>query len=250
MKSWSKIALLCALGTAAVPALAQNQFSLGGAMGYSQYVYKDYDHLILPIPMINYNSDTFYVRGLSAGYYLFQNRQQSVALDLSYSPRQFDPDDTDNAQLKFLGKRHSTVLLGARYHANTDYGKWDAALHFDAADESDGGITANVNYSYPLSIDRNLTITPAVGIDWHNDKYNDYYYGVSQREANASGLSAYHADGGVSPYVNLGMRYRISDDVTAAAAVRYTWLSDEVSDSPMAGRDGIYSTFVSVSYHF
>ncbi|WP_052074507.1 MipA/OmpV family protein [Shewanella mangrovi] len=250
MKQWKKWALLFAVSGIGLPAMAQGQVGVGGAIGYSQYVYKDYDHLVLPIPMISYESDTFYFRGLSAGYYLWKQPQQQLALDVTYSPRNFDPDDTSDQQLKQLDKRHSTVLLGARYQWRTDVGQINASFHFDAADETDGGLLANVSYGYPLPVSQQLTLTPSIGADWHNGKFNQYYYGVNNREALAANLSAYNADASVSPYLNLGLRYRVNKSLMTTAAVRYTWLSSEISDSPMAGRDGIYSTFLSVVYQF
>ncbi|QSX32277.1 MipA/OmpV family protein [Shewanella avicenniae] len=250
MKQWKMLALIVAGNSVALPALAQSQLGVGGAIGLSQYVYKDYDNLVLPIPMISYESDDFYFRGLSAGYYLFKDKQQRVSLDITYSPRNFDPDDTDNTQLKLLDKRHSTVLFGARYQLRNEYGQVNASFHMDAADETDGGLQANLSYGYPLTLTSQISVTPSVGIDWQNSKFNQYYYGVSQREALTANLSQYEASASVSPYLNLSMNYRVTKSLMTNAAVRYTWLDSEISDSPMAGRDGLFSTFFSVVYQF
>lgn len=248
MKHWMKLALIAACGTASLPSLAEDQVRVGGAIGYSQYVYKDYDNLVLPIPMVSYESDNFYVRGISAGYYVLKSQQHTLALDITYSPRQFDPDDTDNRQMKFLNRRHSTVMAGVRYRFSSEMGQVNAAVHMDALDESDGGITADVNYGYPFKWNQALTLTPSAGVEWQNDKFNNYYYGVSQREAAASGLNAFDSDSGFLPYVSLTANYRMSPELTTSLALRYTWEPSEVSDSPMVGRDGIYSTYFTVTY--
>lgn len=248
MNKWMKLALIAACGTASLPSLAEDQLSVGGAIGYSQYVYKDYDNLVLPIPMVSYESDNFYVRGISAGYYLIKNKQHALALDVSYSPRQFDPDDTGNRQMKLLNRRHSTAMVGVRYRLSADWGQVNVASHIDALDESDGGVTADANYGYRFKWNQALSLTPAIGVEWHNDKFNRYYYGVSQREAVASGLTEFKSDSGFLPYVNLTASYQVNPELTTSLALRYTWEPSGVSDSPMVERDGIYSTYFTVTY--
>lgn len=229
---------------------AEGRLALGAATAYSQSIYKDYDALVLPLPMVSYEGKTFYFHGVSTGFYLFNNDQQQLSLDLRYSPRKFDPKDSDDEQLKFLRKRHSTMLLGARYRWRSDVGELQASLHFDALDETDGGIVGQLSYGYPFALSSQLSITPSVGVDWHNKDFNDYYYHVSNSEAAASGLNAYHADSGIDPFASLAVNYMVSKKVATRLSLRYTRLSDEITDSPMVDRDGIYSVSFSAVYQF
>ncbi|MCH1921214.1 MipA/OmpV family protein [Shewanella sp. A3A] len=71
---------------------------------------------------------------------------------------------------------------------------------------------------------------------------------MSQREAVASGLNAFESDSGFLPYVNLTANYQVTPELSTSLALRYTWEPSEVADSPMVERDGIFSTYFTVTY--
>jgi hypothetical protein len=49
-------------------------------------------------------------------------------------------------------------------------------------------------------------------VEYTSENYNDYYYGVSRREANRSGLDRYSADDGWNPYLALTASYEFTQD--------------------------------------
>lgn len=93
-------------------------------------------------------------------------------------------------------------------------------------------------------------VTPQVGVLFTSEKFNDYYYGVSHAESKRSGLDAYSADAGVSPYFRLIGDYRISEKFSVYAEGTVRSLSKEIKDSPMVDGNIAYGFGAGVSYHF
>ena len=69
-------------------------------------------------------------------------------------------------------------------------------------------------------------------------------------ESKRSGLDAYSADAGVSPYFRLIGDYRISEKFSVYAEGTVRSLSKEIKDSPMVDGDIAYGFGAGVSYHF
>lgn len=79
-----------------------------------------------------------------------------------------------------------------------------------------------------------LTINAGPRVFFGEDGYAQEYFGVSDAEAEASGLDAFDADGGaLSAGVEIGARYRINDDWGIEGAVTYDRLIGDAEDSPI-----------------
>ena len=83
-----------------------------------------------------------------------------------------------------------------------------------------------------------------------SSQHNDYYYGVSDKEARKSGLKSYDADSGVSPYVGIDVKVDLSENWNIFMNTRATFLSDEITDSPMVDEDVKYSFGAGITYRF
>lgn len=227
---------------------ANANFGLGLGVGFSTEIYHDYDRTILPLPLINYESDSFYFRGLGGGYHVYKDAQNELSLNAYYLPMRFDPDDTDNRAMKLLDKRKSTLMAGVRYQHSADWGIIKAAFSGDTLSNNEGFL-ADMSYSYPLHLNR-TTITAGAGVTWASKKYNQYYFGISEAESARSGLSRYKPDDSWSPYVEMNVNHKFDNHWTASVGGRLTHLSDEVKDSPMVSRTYNTTMFVGVNYQF
>ena len=58
------LALGVLIATSAGVAHAEGKFSLGAGVGVVEHPYKDYDTDVYPVPVINYEGDNFWFRGL------------------------------------------------------------------------------------------------------------------------------------------------------------------------------------------
>jgi outer membrane protein len=232
----------------ATSALADNKFSVGAGVGVLETPYKDYDRKVVPVPVITYEGDDFWFRGLGGGYYLWNDESDKLSVTAYYSPFEFKPKDSDNWQLRQLDKRKATLMAGLSYVHNTQYGFLRTSLAGDTLDNSNG-ISWDLAWLYRYT-NGGLTLTPGIGVEWSSENMNEYYYGISGKESRRSGLDRYDPDSDWSPYLELSASYKLSDDWSVYGVGRYTHLSSEVKDSPMVDKSWAGALSAGVTYSF
>ena len=242
------LALGIIVATSVSTAYAENQWSVGAGVGVINSPYKQYDRDIYPVPVITYEGDNFWFRGLGGGYYLWNDQTDKLSIMAYYDPTHFKPGDSDNYQLRQLDKRKSTMMAGVSWVHNTEYGFLRTALAGDTLDNSNGYIW-DLAWLYRYT-NGGLTLTPGIGLEYHSENYNDYYYGVSHKESRRSGLNSYDADDGWNPYLELTVSYKFAPDWNVYATGRYNRLSDEVKDSPMVDKSWTGLMSVGLTYSF
>ena len=84
--------------------------------------YKGHDDLNVPVPIVNIERGSFYVRGTDAGAFLWKNESQAFSLGISYSELFFDAGKTKNHNLKKRDNRHSTLNAFLQYTLYSPYG--------------------------------------------------------------------------------------------------------------------------------
>ncbi|HFK4065572.1 TPA: MipA/OmpV family protein [Kluyvera ascorbata] len=242
------LALGVLIATSATAVQAESKLTLGAGVGIVEHPYKQYDHDLYPVPVINYEGDNFWFRGLGGGYYLWNDGTDQLSVMGYWSPMYFKPGDSDNSQLRKLDKRKSTVMAGVSWMHHTQYGSLRTALSGDILDNSNGVVwdTAWV-YRYTNG---GLTLTPGIGVEWNSENQNQYYYGVSHHEAAKSGLRSYDPSNSWNPYMELTANYRFANSWSVYGTARYTRLSDEITDSPMVDKSwtGLLSTGVTYTF--
>ncbi|MEH1318710.1 MipA/OmpV family protein, partial [Citrobacter farmeri] len=144
-----------------------------------------HDDLNVPVPIVNIERESFYVRGTDAGAFLWKNESQAFSLGISYSELFFDAGKTKNHNLKKLDNRHSTLNAFLQYTLYSPYGHASIQLLRDTLDNTDA-FSGRAWYQYPVSF-VSVHFTPRVGIRWDSQQQLDYYIGVSGREAQESG---------------------------------------------------------------
>lgn len=221
------------------PAFALN-LSVGGGVFASTSPYKRYDGGIKPYPLINFNSEYFYIRGFTGGFKVINAGMHEVSLIASYLPWEFDPDDTTDSRMRRLDKRHSTVMAGGAYRLTTPYGVFGVSLQADVLGNSNG-LLGDVSYSYPFNIMPKVNLSPAVGLRWDSENQVDYYFGVDHGESRHSGVREYSPHDAVSPYAKLGANVNIYKNFSVYAEGQVLMLSDEIQDSPMVDDSAIWS---------
>lgn len=242
------LALGVLIATSATAVQAESKLTLGAGVGIVEHPYKQYDHDLYPVPVINYEGDNFWFRGRGGGYYLWNDGTDQLSVMGYWSPMYFKPGDSDNSQLRKLDKRKSTVMAGVSWMHHTQYGSLRTALSGDILDNSNGVVwdTAWV-YRYTNG---GLTLTPGIGVEWNSENQNQYYYGVSHHEAAKSGLRSYDPSNSWNPYLELTANYRFANSWSVYGTARYTRLSDEITDSPMVDKSwtGLLSTGVTYTF--
>lgn len=237
--------LLPVIGSA--PALADG-LALGLSAGAAQSPYRETDPTVFPFPLISYDSDYLFFHGIKGGMHLWKDDVNQLDVFAAYDPRQFRPKDSDDRRMKLLDRRDSTAVAGVEYTLRTDFGHFNASVAGDVLDNSDG-ISANAAYLYPITLN-DWELVPKVGVRWDSKDQNKYYFGVSQRESQRSGLAAYDPQDSFTPYAELALRYHVTPAWTTFASARYEALPDEVKNSPMVDKDGVGLVSAGFSYKF
>ena len=242
------LALGVLIATSATAVQAESKLTLGAGVGIVEHPYKQYDHDLYPVPVINYEGDNFWFRGLGGGYYLWNDGTDQLSLTAYWSPLYFKPGDSDNSQLRKLDKRKSTVMAGVSWMHHTQYGSLRTMLSGDTLDNSNG-IVWDTAWVYRYT-NGGLTLTPGIGVQWNSENQNQYYYGVSHHESAKSGLRSYDPNSSWNPYLELSANYRFAGSWSVYGTARYTRLSDEITDSPMIDKSwtGLLSTGVTYTF--
>lgn len=242
---------LVGLLTLVSPALASAQNSIGASVIMETSPYKETSTYYLPIPLFNWETEHFYIKGISGGVYLWKDAQEQhkISLGLGMGLQAFDNDRTDNSALEELSDRKVSFDAYLQYQFQSEYGNIGARVAHDILGHADG-IHANLWYRLPIYFGKQFVLTPTVGVQYDSAERNDYYYGVSSKESRRSGLRAYDADAGFSPYVGASARYAFTDKIALVASFNTRFLSDEASDSPMVDEDTIYTSSLSIMYSF
>ena len=242
------LALGVLIATSATAVQAESKLTLGAGVGIVEHPYKQYDHDVYPVPVINYEGDNFWFRGLGGGYYLWNDGTDQLSVMGYWSPMYFKPGDSDNSQLRRLDKRKSTVMAGVSWMHHTQYGSLRTMLSGDTLDNSNG-IVWDTAWVYRYT-NGGLTLTPGIGVQWNSENQNQYYYGVSHHESAKSGLRSYDPNSSWNPYLELSANYRFAGSWSVYGTARYTRLSDEITDSPMVDKSwsGLLSTGITYTF--
>ncbi|CPR18827.1 hypothetical protein BIY26_08305 [Brenneria goodwinii] len=245
VRKYHALLLLPVFGSA--PALADD-WSLGLSAGVAESPYRETDPTVFPFPVISYESDYLFFRGIKGGVHLWKDDVNQFDVFAAYDPRQFRPKDSDDRRMKQLDRRDSTAVAGVEYTLRTDFGHFNASVAGDVLDNSDG-ISANAAYLYPIKLN-DWEILPKVGVRWDSKDQNKYYFGVSQSESRRSGLAAYEPGDSFTPYAELAVRYHVTPAWVTFVSARYEALPDEVKNSPMVDKDGVGMVSAGFSYSF
>ncbi|WP_392563345.1 MipA/OmpV family protein [Orbus wheelerorum] len=222
--------------------------SVGMGASWTDSPYKGYGAVYYPLPHIAFSNEIFFINNFTAGAYVYSDENQKVSLGVSYLPLEFKTKDTDNSQMKQLSKRHSTLLAEARYSLSTEFGSFAASIGADVLNESNS-VLINASYAYAFSGDK-WSIEPRIGINWANDKHNDYYYGISHSESARSGLAYHDAKSSFTPYISIVGNYALTQNFGTYLGARVDKLTGDAKNSPMIANSTVPSVFAGVTYNF
>ncbi len=225
-----------------------------GAVG-SSGIYIGEKTEIIPVPVIAYESERFFVRGLSAGAALYGDRVFSVNAIANVNMMNLDVGELSTRQLAEKGiskaqleDRDRSVDLGVEASMRKPYGIISAQALHDVGGASEGA-ELRLNYQYFWQIDPRLSLIPNVGVEWLSDKRANYYYGILNSEV-ARGVDAYRPDQVFIPHVSLGANYVINEKVNVFGVAMQKFLPNKVQDGPLVDQSSQTNFYMAVNYKF
>jgi outer membrane protein len=234
----------------------QARWGLGLGSALSSGVYAGQDAQIMPFPLISYEGERFFWRGIAGGAHLFE--RDGVAIDATLSARMDGIDRSDfgrrelaerGVDRSLLEDRDDGVDLGLASRWSGAYGQLELEVKGDISNASDG-YEAGLTYGYPIQWGKN-SITPHVGIAHLSRKLANYYYGTLPGET-ARGVVDYRPGSSTVQRVGLDYVRPFADRWAFIANVSYEHLPGKITDSPLVDNDtnGSASAFFGISRGF
>ncbi|WP_334185968.1 MipA/OmpV family protein [Novosphingobium sp.] len=202
------------------------------------------DYRVLPLPALDIAQGQFFVNLRDgAGVKAIETRDvtlgASVAMTQGYRRRDV-PD----------GVRGVDFGAGARIFGSFRAGGVTATIGGTRGFAGGTrGVTVDGSLAYPVAVSTRVMLIPAAIVTWANGKYNDRYFGISAREAAASGLSQFEAGSGFKDASGtLTIVYRLTDRLSASATGGVTSLLGDVKNSPLVEHKTQPSGFLALTY--
>lgn len=234
----------------------RSPWGLGVAAAVSESPYAGEGTRVIPLPLISYQGERFYFRGVTAGWTLMSSR----GLDLSVvaKPRLdgFDVSDLGRAELAHNGvdidlleDRDNGLDAGFAVDWKGKAGAMELEVLTDVSDAG-GGQEVLVQYGYPVQLWMGI-LTPTVAARWLSEDTANYYYGTLQSEA-ARGVVDYKPGSVTVPRVGLSYLRPLNPKWSLIASLQYEFLPSEIQQSPFidADAEGSATMFIGISRGF
>lgn len=216
-------------------------WGLGIGLAVSSAEYAGEDRRVRAVPLLTYESERWFWRGLGGGVHLY--RQQGFNLDATLSGRLggMDRDDFGERELAergirrdLLEDRDNSLDLGLAAGWSGAMGKLDVGIKADAGGASKG-YEATLKYGYPIKLG-GTRLTPHAGVSFMSKKMANYYYGTLASEV-ARGVVDYKPGSAATPVIGVDLVHPLNGDWTLMGGLSYRALPGKIKDSPLLEKD-------------
>jgi outer membrane protein len=189
----------------------------------------------------------FYFEGVRSGFRWFPGERGEVDVFARINFSGLDPDQSEF--LEGMEERELTVMAGVKlsYEFKRAGVEWDLAA--DALGRSNGAESSLV-VPFPTTPGQ-WRLTPGVGLQWQSSNYVSYYYGVQPDEA-SPGRPAYEGADALNALVNVRATRAFGRERKwiLIAGVEFTWLGEEIRNSPIVEDSTTTGGFLGFWYRF
>jgi outer membrane protein len=226
------IALLCLPALAAAADEPPPRWTIGAVVIDRDMPYRGFDEGLLVLPLVRFEGERFYVRGLRGGVVLAEGNGFGFGPFLQLRTDGYRAEDSDF--LAGMDDRRFSFDGGvAGTWRNENFGQLELSLATDVMGRHHG---QEVEFSYTALFKAGgWTFVPALAAKWQSEELVDYYWGVRADEA-LPVRPEYHAGAAVVPELSL-LATRRFGAWTLYARVAHSWLPGEIADSPIVERD-------------
>ena len=227
-----------------------NDYAFGVAVSVSQTPYETASSNIIPYPFFTsfqhpaFTRDWLLLSDGDAGIRWVTESEFVIGAIGRFNGGGFGTDVQED--LTGLRTRQWTLEAGALL----GWRRWPVhaqlKTYSDILDRHDGNV---VEYSlaYPRQYKWGYLV-PSIEAIYQSSAYNQYFFGVNEPEARP-GRPVYTPDGGYNYRLRVRTGIQLSDAWLLTLTVAAERLSDEVTNSPIVGRDKIYSYNVGLAYN-
>ena len=143
--------------------------------------------------------------------------------------------------------RDYAIELGLELLTDGAWGQLQLSAFHDVSGTHEG-YEFYADYSYGWREQR-LYVEPSVGLSYKSANLNDYYWGVTEDEANVV-VAPYEAEAGVNWHARLMFGYQLSRHWGLSLVAEYERINDEAASSPLVKERGVLGYFAGAVYRF
>lgn len=196
---------------------------------------------VQPIPLISYEGDNFFFRGITAGWEFVGSETFELAAIAQFRFDGFEIKELDRRKLaangldsRLLDDRDDSVDAGISAKWGGSAGELELELLADVSGKSKGQ-QYSLQYGYPLNFGQ-TQITPTIGVTYLSNDMANYYYGTLQSEV-ARGVIDYKPDAVTIPSVGLNFMRFFGNNWIFLAMLEYNALPKKITNSPLLERN-------------
>jgi outer membrane protein len=196
---------------------------------------------VQPIPLISYEGEHFFFRGITAGWQFVDNETFKLATIIQARFDGFEINELSRSKLaangldsRLLDDRDDSLDAGISTTWSGSAGEMELELLADVSGKSKGQ-EFSLQYGYPLNLGKTL-ITPNIGVTYLSKKMANYYYGTLDSEV-ARGVINYKPDAVTVPHVGVDFMRFFGKNWTFLAFLQYSALPNKITDSPLLERN-------------
>ena len=172
----------------------------------------------------------------------FLNYQEGLGINLLYAPSfrvgiafnyYGSRDQNDSDKLQGLSDINGGVNVGA--FGNVSFGKFYAKLKIrQDISNNHNGLIISGRLGYKTSLTEKLRVNINIGTTFANENYMNTYFGISNIQSSASGLSQFNAGSSIKDFEGgLNFIYPVYKNWTALAFTKYVRLLNDAASSPL-----------------
>lgn len=231
-------------------------WALGLGAAVSSGIYAGEGTRVTPFPLVSYQGERFFWRGIGGGAHLLKRDGLSIDATLSARMDGIERDDFGMAELAergieraLLADRDNGLDLGLATRWRGAMGLLELELKGDVSGASKGA-EAGLKYAYPMQWG-GARVSPHIGVSHYSKKLANYYYGTLAEEI-ARGVADYTPGGATVPRIGVDLVRPFAQRWVLIGNVSYKKLPRKLSDSPLLDKDtdGAVSAFFGVSRGF
>jgi outer membrane protein len=231
-------------------AATASRWRLGLGVAVSDNGYAGQGSQVTPFPLVEYEGDRFFFRGITGGVHLLKSDGFVVDAIITTGFNTIDADDFSRTDLARRGinrddldDRDRSIDAGFAASWTGSLGQLKAVAKTDISGNSEGA-EYSLEYGYPMQW-AGFRITPTVGATLLSSKVADYYYGIHPDEVRR-GVTGYLPGSALIPQVGVNFIRPIGAQWALMINARYNVLPDKISHSPLI--DGSHGSAVLIGF--
>ncbi len=216
--------------------------SVGTAFIYRDSAYKfDERSTFIVIPTLTASYDRFEIKGFNLTSTFIKTRNFSLKLGFEYSPAAFKPLKSSG-----LEKRDFLIFSGGILNYKTRHLGFQINLHTASSRFLKTSLFVS---KFNVLIDERLFVRFGAGALYHNKDYNDFLFGVSDKEAENSSVKAFQLDGTFLPFAQAQFIYNFPSKFSLVFIQKSVFYNfSDISDSPLLDKKSQHTSLLALQY--